>query len=60
MAVILNSFDTVPSNHSIVIKLSCSGFTDPFSANVPFLYPLKTSETLRGYKNETKGQYGLK
>ena len=54
MAVILNSFDTVPSNHSIVIKLSCSGFTDPFSANVTFLYPLKTSETLfRGYKNET-------
>ena len=39
---------------------------NPYSLNVTFLYPLKTSENLgfsdvfRGYRKVTLGQYGLK
>ena len=42
-------------------KVSCN----PYSSNVTFLYPLKTSENLlfsdifRGYRNVTLGEYGL-
>ena len=37
---------------------------NPYSPNVTFLYPLKTSENLfsdifRGYRNVTLGEYGL-
>ena len=45
----------------ILTHLSCHNTVDPFRANVPMLYPLKTffSGVFRGYKTETSATNGI-
>ena len=42
------------------VKLTKAQWVNPFHANVLFLYPLKTSDVLRGYRNRTLTWKGLK